>query len=134
MIRKSKSYVIVSFEEHEVVCFSIDSTRPDEYVDNLERELRRCTYEGEVLLDLLAANGNGRNRFMKCDFDGTNLHWLDAKIATAKNLKSDVFKFCQQFYAEHPNFLINSVLTPAARHRFLSSVAQDSSAEAISNL
>lgn len=104
-------------ENHTLVCFSIDRARPDSYMSSLEKELKKAKYEGDVLLDLLATNGEGTRRFMRLNFDGNQLHWLKAKIAPLGTIDSDTVAFCQSFYAKRPAILKNSVLSPAAQFR-----------------
>lgn len=50
--------------------FSVDHSRPEEYLPDIERELSRKGYHGHVLFDLLLCNGPTRNRFMDALFDG----------------------------------------------------------------
>ncbi|MES2260651.1 MAG: type II toxin-antitoxin system RnlB family antitoxin [Pseudomonadota bacterium] len=103
------------------ICFSLDSARPDSYMDELEKTLILKAYEGDVLLDLLVANGESSRRFLRLKFDGQRLHWLKAKPAPLATLSKALLDFCQNFYAAHPAALKNSVLSPAAQHRIKSS-------------
>jgi hypothetical protein len=119
MKRTEKHYAVLKApgEKAVIVCFSLDSTRPDDYMAMLEKELRTKKHLGEVLLDLLASNGESSRRFMKMKFDGEQLHWHQAKTAAPTSIDKKIFSFCQHFYATNPSALSKSVLSPAAQHR-----------------
>jgi hypothetical protein len=104
----------------EVACFSLDSARPDDYIESLERELKKIRFKGNVLLDLLASNGDTRRRFMRASFDGKKMDWLSAKIVSRESLAPATLQFCQRFYCEHASELQNSVLSKAAKYRISS--------------
>ncbi|MYM95610.1 type II toxin-antitoxin system RnlB family antitoxin [Duganella vulcania] len=122
MKRLSKHFEVLAAPEGQaVICFSLDSARPDSYMAELEKTLLSRGYEGDVLLDLLITNGESSRRFLRLKFDGHQLHWLKAKPASITTLSSTVLEFCQRFYATHPAALKNSVLSSAAQHRIKSS-------------
>ena len=118
----SKHYVIANnpSERQKLICFSLDSTRPDAYMSALENDLLENAHQGEVLLDLLASNGDGSRRFMRLNFDGKKLHWLSAKITARSSLDSSTLAFCDNFYANRIVSLTHSVMSPATRHRIKS--------------
>lgn len=122
MKRSGKHFEVLEAPgEKAFICFSLDSARPDSYMDELEKALASKGYEGEILLDLLVANGESSRRFLRLNFDGHKLHWLKAKPAPMASLSQALLEFCQRFYATHPAALKNSVLSPAAQHRIKSS-------------
>lgn len=100
------------------MCFSLDRARPDSYMKALEEELRLTEYRGEVVLDLLATNGNNHRRFMRLPFDGSKLHWLQAKVAKLDTIPSELLMFCNRFYVKHPDVIENSALSSDARAKF----------------
>lgn len=106
-------------KEGALVCLSLDRARPDSYMEELEEELRRGAYRGEVVLDLFAANGNTNRRFMHLPFDGVKLHWLRAKIAKPESIPAGLLGFCNDFYFTHPEIVENSVLSREAQLKFL---------------
>jgi hypothetical protein len=105
-----------------MVCFSVDSARPDTYLNEVERELFAQGFCGEIIFDLLAANGNTSRRFLRIVFDGKRLHWLKAKALRVDSIEKETFSFCQRFYAENVDVLNKSVMSTDARHRFLDQV------------
>lgn len=119
-MRDNRHYEVQSVvNEDTLVCLSIDRARPDSYMDELEDELRHLSYRGEVVLDLFAANGNNYRRFMRLQFDGVKLHWLQAKIAKFDTIPSGLLHFCNDFYLSHPEIVENSVLSRDAQLKFL---------------
>lgn len=100
-----------------VVCFSVDHERPDSYMVKVAKELKKKAYHGEVLLDLLATNGDNSRRFVSLHFDGNTLHWLQAKLVKVADIDRETYQFCQLFYAKNPAVLSNSVLSMASQER-----------------
>ena len=118
-MREDKHYEVRNVaKENALVCFSLDRARPDSYMDALEDELRRASYRGDVVLDLLAANGDNHRRFMRMPFDGAKLHWLQARIAKLDTISSELLRFCNGFYLKHPEVIENSALSSDARTKF----------------
>lgn len=98
------------------VSFSLDSTRPEDYYGTLEKSLARLKIQGEVLLDLLACNGQTSRRFFTVQFDGTNLVYQSMKVAKPEALEPLLVNICTTFYATNVSDLQQSVLsTPALR-------------------
>lgn len=117
MNRTGKHYVVAIGPGDSLVCFSVDSARPDSYMHKVESELKRKRYCGDVLFDLLAANGDTSRRFARLQFDGEKLHWLQAKLVKVTSIERSTLFFCQRFYATHPAALEKSVLSLAAQDR-----------------
>jgi hypothetical protein len=89
-------------------------------MEELEEELQRSLYRGEVVLDLFATNGNNSRRFMRLPFDGTKLQWLQAKIAKPDTIAASLLRHCNDFYLKHPAIVQSSVLSREAQLKFLS--------------
>ncbi|WP_208280507.1 type II toxin-antitoxin system RnlB family antitoxin [Massilia oculi] len=119
-MRDDKHYEVHNVaKEGALVCLSLDRVRPDSYMEDLEEELRKGSYRGEVVLDLFAANGNTSHRFMRLLFDGMKLHWLRAKIAKPESIPAGLLGFCNDFYFNHPEIVEKSVLSREAQLKFL---------------
>lgn len=102
------------------ISFSLDSSRPDCYLKQLEAELKKKAIEGTVLLDLLLANGNGSRRFVEVSFNGTSLNWTMAKIKRQNHLDQAIMIFCQSFYIKHKEVLEASILTGVQKYKISS--------------
>ena len=101
------------------ISFSLDSTRPEDYYKNLEKDLARLKIDGEVLLDLFACNGQTSRRFFTVIFDGKHLNFQTLKVAKAQAIEPSLLNFCSDFYVKNSSRLRSSVLsTPALKkHR-----------------
>jgi len=98
------------------ISFSLDSTRPEDYYGTLEKSLARLKIDGEVLLDLLACNGQTSRRFFIVQFDGKKLVYRSMKVAKPEALEPMVLNLCSTFYAKNVSKLRQSVLsTPALK-------------------
>lgn len=98
------------------ISFSLDSTRPEDYYDSLENALARLKVDGEVLLDLLACNGQTSRRFFTVHFDGQHLEFHTLRIAREDVLEPSLLSLCSSFYSRNRAKLSQSVLsTPAIK-------------------
>lgn len=99
---RSKNFALYDSpdERHVFVCFSLDSTRPENYLEQLESELQKRSRPGLVLLDLFASNGASSRRFFEVSFDGKTLQWLNARIAKSDDINSATLDYCRRFYSK----------------------------------
>ncbi|HEX5312666.1 type II toxin-antitoxin system RnlB family antitoxin [Aquabacterium sp.] len=98
----------------QAVSFSLDSTRPEEYFHSLESTLSRMKVDGDVLLDLLACNGQTTRRFFAVHFDGRKLLFHTMRVERAPLLDPALLDICGSFYAKNKSKLSNSVLSSMA--------------------
>lgn len=98
------------------ISFSLDSTRPEDYYETLEKSLAKLKVDGEILLDLLACNGQTSRRFFTVQFDGRKLDFHTMKVAKVDALAPSLLGVCANFYAQKIKKLESSVLsTPAIK-------------------
>ena len=98
------------------ISFSLDSSRPEDYFDSLEKTLARLKVDGDVLLDLLACNGETSRRYFTVRFDGNHLAFNTLRVEKESSLEPSVLNLCSSFYSKHSSNLRQSVLsTPAIR-------------------
>jgi hypothetical protein len=98
------------------ISFSLDSTRPEEYYCTLEKSLAKLKVDGEILLDLLACNGQTSRRFFTVEFDGKRLNFQTMRIAKADAIEPTLLNQCAAFYAKNIDKLTSTVLsTPALK-------------------
>jgi hypothetical protein len=98
------------------ISFSLDSTRPEDYYDNLAKSLARLKVDGEVLLDLLACNGQTSRRFFTVEFDGKKLNFQTLRVAKEGAIEPSLLSLCSAFYSKNKSKLQNTVLsTPALK-------------------
>jgi hypothetical protein len=98
------------------ISFSLDSTRPEEYYATLEKSLARLNIDGEILLDLLACNGQTSRRFFTVQFDGERLNFQTLRVAKAEAIEPSLLAYCAEFYGKYKAKLQSTVLsTPALK-------------------
>ena len=93
------------------ISFSLDSSRPEDYFDSLEETLNRLNVDGEVLLDLLACNGQTSRRYFTVRFDGNHLAFNTLRVEKESSLEPSVLSLCSSFYSQHVSKLHQSVLS-----------------------
>lgn len=97
------------------ISFSLDSTRPDDYYEALEKSLTKLKIDGEVLLDLLACNGKTTRRFFTVQFVDGRLMFNTMRVAKEEMLEPTLLKMCSSFYARNDERISGSVLSTPAR-------------------
>ena len=103
------------------VAFSVDHSRPEEYLPEVERELARKGYQGHVLFDLLLCNGPARNRFMDALFDGER--FAPDSWRQSQQIDETILNTTGAFHRKNPMLLHHGVLTKAQRALVSRSVA-----------
>ncbi|NOT85347.1 MAG: hypothetical protein HOP02_11345 [Methylococcaceae bacterium] len=102
-------------EPYKYVSFSVDYSRPEEYLSDVAKELARKKFEGYVLFDLLLCNGLNSQRYVKSYFNG-NTFQQDSFIALSdKELDESVKQFTFKFYSSKNELLENSNLLSRAQ-------------------
>lgn len=97
------------------ISFSLDSTRPDDYYEDLEKSLAKLNIDGEVLLDLLACNGQTSRRFFTVQFHEGRLMFHTMRVAKKELLEPSLLKICTGYYARNLSKMSDSVLSTPAR-------------------
>lgn len=97
------------------ISFSLDSTRPDDYYEALEKSLAKLKIDGEVLLDLLACNGKTTRRFFTVQFIDGRLMFNTLQIAKEETLEPRLIEICSSFYARNIERISGSVLSTPGR-------------------
>jgi len=65
-----KKYQVKKYPDIGYIVFSISASNPTDYMLKIEQELLKKRYLGNVFFDLLLANGNNFNRYLKAYFNG----------------------------------------------------------------
>lgn len=116
-----KTYILkkVNNSEFGYLSIGVDYSRLDEYLFDVEKDLKKRKYKGKIIFDLLTNNGLN-DRFYKADFDGkkillgtiSNISILDLgikKVSSAYYLSN--FDLIQQSYiSNQAKFLIRKEL------------------------
>ncbi len=81
----------------------------DDYISELETELAKRHFRGEIIFDLLLANGlYAKNRFIHSSYYGDRI--IDFDIISTKNVVTKYEKYIKNFYRKNINILNNGIL------------------------
>ncbi|WYP27182.1 type II toxin-antitoxin system RnlB family antitoxin [Alkalihalobacillus sp. FSL W8-0930] len=86
----------------------------------VENELKKSYYKGEILFDLLLSNGFAQNRFLKAVFDGEkiSLNTLEISPKLCGSILDEIYTY---FY-ENPKFINQSSLSEPQKQIILKKV------------
>ncbi len=105
----------VNGNKFKYVSFSVDYSRPEEYLADIERELSRKKFEGSILFDLLLCNGFNSQRYVTSYFDGKNFQLESFSELGDTDLDNDIKQFTFKFYASKNELLEQSNLLSKAQ-------------------
>lgn len=111
----NKSYQLkkVRNSSYEYICFSTDYSRMEEYLNDVELDLRKKSASGTVLFDLLLSNGISSTRYLSIFFNGNEFDIQTIKVVSVTDeLKDSSLKF----YASKNDLLQYSVLTKTQQY------------------
>lgn len=81
----------------------------DHYISELEIELDRRQFRGEIIFDLLLANGlYNQNRFIQSYYYGNKIN--DFEVLNIKSIKIEYKRYVNNYYRENINLLGNGIL------------------------
>ena len=111
---KNSKYILQKTENIEFgfLALSIDYSMLDEYIYDIEKELKRNKYIGKVVFDLLVNNGIN-DRFYSCSFDGQKI--LLGSLSAIQNLDNDLQKVSSNFYLSNFDIINNSYISKQAK-------------------
>ena len=110
-------YQLTAFngEPYKYVSFSVDYSRPEEYLSDVAKELARKKFEGYVLFDLLLCNRLNPQRYVKSYFNGNTFQKDSFVTLSDKELDDSVKQFTFKFYSSKKELLENSNLLSRAQ-------------------
>ncbi len=111
---ENNKYILQKIENNEFgfLALSIDYSRLDEYIYDIEKELKIKKYKGKVIFDLLANNGMN-DRFYFCMFDGKKI--VLNTLSAIENLNSEIEKISSNFYLAHFDIISNSYISKQSK-------------------
>lgn len=95
---------------------SLDYTRLDEYMCDIEKDLKKRKFKGKVVFDLLANNGLS-DRFYQADFDGNKI-LLDT-IANILSIDLEIKKVSSKYYLSNFNLIKQSYISKESKFLIL---------------
>nr|WP_294927776.1 type II toxin-antitoxin system RnlB family antitoxin [uncultured Flavobacterium sp.] len=111
---ENNKYILQKTENNEFgfLALSIDYSRLDEYIYDVEKELKKKKYIGKIVFDLLVNNGIN-DRFYSCLFDGQKI--LLGSLSSIKNLDNDIQKASSNFYLSNFDIINNSYISKQSK-------------------
>jgi hypothetical protein len=104
-----RDYQVERYDDIGCVIFSISEYNPTDYISTIEQDLIKESYKGNVVFDLLLANGNNFNRYLKAYFNGNGFNRDSYKIIDKP--QHQLKKKSIDFYQKNIDFLENSILS-----------------------
>lgn len=102
-------------KKYKYVSFSVDYSRPEEYLSDIERELARKKFEGAILFDLLLCNGFNSQRYVASYFNGKHFQAESFITLRDTDLDNEIKQFTFKFYASKNELLEKSDLLSKAQ-------------------
>lgn len=90
------------------IILSTSYISPLDEIEELQNDLKKLNYNGELIIDLLICNGLSSNRFFKAYFDGKAIDLCSIKILS--DVDDNIKGTSREFYKNHANILDNSTL------------------------
>lgn len=107
---KNNKYILQKLEDNEFgfLALSLDYSRLDEYIFDVEKELRKKKYIGKLVFDLLVNNGLN-DRFYSCSFDGNKI--LLNSLSYLRDVDNCVEQISSNFYLSHFDIINDSYIS-----------------------
>lgn len=104
-----KDYQVKKYNNFDCIVFSVSEYNPTDFLSSIEHDLIENNYIGDVIFDLLLANGNNYNRYLKAKFDGKV--FKSDSYTLIEDPKYELKKRSLDFYRDNINFLENSIIS-----------------------
>lgn len=104
----NKQYVVKQLNSNQIYLICMDYDSILNYIDEIEDESLLKSNSGEIIIDQLLVAGNGKNRFISCQFNYGKI-----ELGTAKNIEGiyDYRRITVELLKEYQNELKYSILT-----------------------
>lgn len=106
---ETKDFYRIEFVSNEfVMIFCTTNVNPISYLPSIETDLKNRNFEGQIIFDLLLANGYTSNRFIQAKVVDHKINRFSMQVI---NSVSDfILKKSQEFYIKNRNFVEDSSL------------------------
>lgn len=106
----------IKSSKYKRIVFSLTTERLDNYIYELEEELKKEEIVGNILMDLIISNGIKHRRYALLYFDGNNIN-LDS-FQIINKIEMPIEKVSNIFYSKYFELIENSVLTKPQKFLF----------------
>lgn len=104
-----KMFEIIYIEKHSIIVINKTYYTISYFLNELEIELEKNNFQGNILFDLLLSNGlYSKNRFLTTTFLNHKID--DNNIQIKENLESNYLKKISNFYKENLNIIESGIL------------------------
>ena len=102
-------FEIIDINNSTIIVISKTYCGIDYYISELEIELDRRQFRGEIIFDLLLANGlYNQNRFIQSYYYGNKIN--DFEVLNIKSIKIEYKRYVNNYYLKNLNLLDNGIL------------------------
>jgi hypothetical protein len=107
-------YILKELNDQEFgfLSLSIDYTRLDEYLFELEKDLKKRGFKGKLIFDLLMNNGIN-DRYYNAFFNGENFELSSLNFIT--NLNDKILKTSSEYYLANFNLIQESFMSKQSK-------------------
>lgn len=111
---ENNKYILQKIENNEFgfLALSVDYSRLDDYIFEVEKDLKKNKYKGKVVFDLLANNGIN-DRYYFCMFDGEKI--LLNTLSSINELNNEIHKISSKFYLSNFDIINNSYISKQSK-------------------
>lgn len=95
--------------EYEAVVFATCYERPDDHYSQMAEDLEKLGISGNVVMDLLLANGSAYRRFFSISFDGKSFDYRNVKLL--EEADTELLAFSTEFLQANANELDFGILS-----------------------
>lgn len=107
-----KNFIIEKIKNQEqYIILSTSYISPLDDIQILQDELKKLTYTGKIIIDLLLCNGLSSNRYIEAFFNGEILDVSSVKVVD--NVSTIVKETSKLFYKDNKSILERSILPKA---------------------
>ena len=104
-----KEYQAKKYNDIGYMIFSTSEYNPTDFISNIEKDLLKEKYKGNVIFDLLLSNGNNYNRYLNAKFDGKKFDGNSYTLIDEP--KNEIRQKSLDFYKKNISILENSILS-----------------------
>lgn len=81
-----KNYIMHKLDDNKYIYFLVCLTYESilNYLNSIENDIKNSCLNGEILIDQLLVTGNGKNRFLKCEYTNGKIN-----LSTAQNVNPE---------------------------------------------
>ena len=113
-------YQIERISDQVAMIFCTTYVNPISYLSRIEKDLSKQDFDGEILFDLLLANGCSSNRFVQAEVKEGKIDRSSAKVIEHSCLGEALLEKVREFHVNHSHLIEKSnILTEEEKYNLL---------------